>query len=210
MLKLRKTLLLQRRHPMKLGSREYMRKLVISDEEFEKYTKFCNEAHNKDYLLKRAQLFGYDKNAMIAPGACVAVPVENVGKNVLFSFHCYVNGNVTIGDNVLIGPHCSVTAGDHKFDPATKAFNTLRNNDDFDVSIVIGEGSWLAHGVSVTSGVRIGRGNLICAGAVVTKSTPDFAIMAGIPARQVGEINPDTGEYTWYSRQAKKERKEEI
>lgn len=183
----------------------YIKTVEISDEEFEQYTRFGNDPHDLNYLFKRAELMGYGNEAMISPGALVNVPPEKVGKRVLFSFHCYVNGDVTIGDNVLIGPHCSVTAGDHKFDPKTKAFNTLRNNGDFDVSIVIGEGSWLAHAVTVTSGVRIGRGNLICAGAVVTKSTPDFAIMAGIPAKQVGEINPETGEYIWYSKIAKKE-----
>ena len=62
---------------------------------------------------------------------------------------------------------------------------------------MIGEGSWLASKVTVTAGVRIGRANLICAGSVVTKSTPDYAIMAGVPARQVGRINPETGEYHW-------------
>ena len=187
---------------------DYIRTVEISDEEFEKYTKFCHDCHNSEYLSKRAGLLGFEKNIKVSPGACISVPIENVGRNVVFSFYCYVNGNVTIGDNVLIGPHCSVTAGDHKFDPETKAFNKLRTNKDYDVSIVIGEGSWLAHAVSVTSGVKIGRGNLICAGAVVTKSTPDFAIMAGIPARQVGEINPDTGEYIWYSKKAKKEYEE--
>ena len=183
----------------------YIHTVEISDEEFEKYTRFNNDPHDLNYLLKRAELMGFDNEIMIAPGALVSVPIEKIGRKVLFSFHCYVNGDVTIGDNVLIGPHCSVTAGDHKFDPKTRAFNTLRNNNDFDVSIVIGEGSWLAHAVTVTSGVRIGRGNLICAGAVVTKSTPDFAIMAGIPAKQVGEINPETGEYIWYSHKAKEE-----
>jgi acetyltransferase-like isoleucine patch superfamily enzyme len=58
--------------------------------------------------------------------------------------------------------------------------------------------------VTVTGGVRLGRANLICAGSVVTKSTPDYAIMAGVPARQVGEINPTTGEYVWYHGKEKK------
>ena len=52
--------------------------------------------------------------------------------------------------------------------------------------------------VTVTPGVKIGRANLICAGAVVTKSTDDYAIMAGVPAKKIGEINPETGEYVWY------------
>ena len=64
--------------------------------------------------------------------------------------------------------------------------------------ITIGDGSWLASGCTVTSGVTIGRANLICANSVVTKSTPDYAIMAGTPARQIGEIDPETGEYHWF------------
>ena len=191
-----------------ISAADFIREVEISDEEFRKYTKFCHDCHNGEYLKKRAELLGFEKNIKVSPGACISVPIENIGENVVFSFHCYVNGNVTIGKNVLIGPHCSVTAGDHKFDPETKAFNRLRNNKDFDVSVVIGEGSWLAHAVTVTSGVRVGKGNLICAGAVVTKSTPDFAIMAGVPARQVGEINPETGEYIWYSHRKKNEEAE--
>ena len=179
--------------------------IIIPDEDFEKYTKFLQDTHNTDFHRKRAEVIGFDPaTTMLSPGAQVDRKHVKVGKNVLFAYYCYVSGDVTVEDNVLIGPHCAIAAGNHKFDPKTKAF-TARDWMDKDVSIVIGAGSWLAHAVTVTGGVRIGKGNLICAGAVVTKSTPDFAIMAGIPARQVGEIDPDTGEYIWYSRQAKEE-----
>jgi maltose O-acetyltransferase len=98
---------------------------------------------------------------------------------------------------VLIGPGCSLTAGQHKFDPATGWFSA-RTEGDSDESIKIGSGSWLCAHVTVTPGVKIGRANLICAGAVVTKSTPDYAIMAGVPAKQAGHIDSETGEYIWY------------
>ena len=62
---------------------------------------------------------------------------------------------------------------------------------------MIGQGSWLASGVTVTAGVKIGKKNLICANSVVTKSTADYAIMAGTPAKQIGRIEPETGEYIW-------------
>ena len=179
---------------------EYFDSIEISDEEFEKYTKFSHDTHNLQFCRKRADILGLTAiNVRIAPGALIDRGNVKIGQNVLFSYYCYVNGDVTVEDNVLIGPHCAVTAGNHKFDPATQAF-TARDNKDKDVSIVIGAGSWLAHSVTVTGGVKIGKGNLICAGAVVTKSTPDFAIMAGIPAKQVGQINPETGEYIWYSK----------
>ena len=56
----------------------------------------------------------------------------------------------------------------------------------------------VAPGVTVTAGVKIGGKNLICANAVVTRDTPDYAIMAGTPARQIGSIHPETGAYLWH------------
>ena len=119
-----------------------------------------------------------------------------LGNNVYIGAGAKIIGNVTVGDNVLIGPHCSIAAGNHKFDPATGWFSA-RTEKDGDDSIVIGTGSWLASNVTVTGGVKIGRCCLICAGAVVTKSTEEYSIMAGIPAKKIGHINPETGEYIW-------------
>jgi acetyltransferase-like isoleucine patch superfamily enzyme len=51
----------------------------------------------------------------------------------------------------------------------------------------------------VTAGVKVGKANQICAHAVVTKDTPDYAIVAGIPAKVIGQIDPDTGAYHWYT-----------
>ena len=177
---------------------EYFDGIEISPEEFAKYTKFANDTHNREFALQRADILGLaPTGAKVLPGALIDRSSVKIGQNVLFSYYCYVNGDVTLGDNVIIGPHCAITAGNHKFDPATQAF-TARDNQDKDVSIVIGAGSWLAHSVTVTGGTKIGRANLICAGAVVTKSTPDYAIMAGVPAKQVGRIDPVTGEYCWF------------
>ncbi|MBQ8310060.1 MAG: acyltransferase [Clostridia bacterium] len=172
--------------------------IEMNDELFLQLTEYCNRSDNSVDNRRRAQALGFtEKKVLIAPGAIIRIPnLQNVGDNVFFGLYTYVNGNVTVGNNVLIGPHCSIAAGNHKFDPATGWFSA-RTDPDCD-SIVIGDGCWLASKVTVTGGVKLGRANLICAGAVVTKSTPDYAIMAGIPARQVGEIDSETGEYIWY------------
>lgn len=173
--------------------------LEISDEMFQLLTRYVNKSDNEKDNLRRAEILGFGgRNVQVAPGAIVRVPPELIGSNVFIGLYCYLNGQVTVGDNVLIGPHCSLPAGNHKFDPATGYFSA-RTNNDYDNSIVIGEGSWLATGVTVTAGVKIGRANLICANAVVTKSTPDYAIVAGIPARVVGHIDPVTGVYHWHN-----------
>jgi len=170
----------------------------ISDEIFALLTRYANLSDNEKDNLRRAEIMGFGgRNIRIAPGAIVRVRPELIGSNVFIGLYSYLNGEVIIGDNVMIGPHCSLPAGNHKFDPATGYFSA-RTNNDYDNSIVIGEGSWLATGVTVTAGVKIGKANLICAHAVVTKSTPDYAIVAGIPGRVVGHIDPVTGEYHWY------------
>ncbi|MBQ6805298.1 MAG: acyltransferase [Clostridia bacterium] len=172
---------------------------------FEQLTRYAHETDNEKDNRRRAEILDFGgRDIMIAPGAIIRVKDKTtVGRNIFIGLYCYINGNVIIEDDVLIGPHCSITAGHHKFDPATASFSA-RTNKDYDNSIVIGKGSWLASGVTVTAGIRIGKANLICAGAVVTKSTPDFAIMAGVPARQAGRIDPVTGEYIWFSREEKK------
>jgi len=176
--------------------------MKLTDEDFARMTRYSNYIGTDD-PRRRAILMGFDKpNTKIQNGAIVRVGKQgSVGENVTIALYCYINGNVTIEDNVLIGPGCALTAGHHKFDPATGWFSA-RTEGDTDESIIIGHGSWLCAHVTVTGGVKLGRANLVCAGAVVTKSTPDYAIMSGIPARQVGRIDPETGEYSWFSKQS--------
>ncbi len=178
-----------------LGEEE---KREIFDACFALFTRYANQGDNLEDNLRRAEVLGFGgRQVKVAPGAIVRIPKkEQVGKNIFIGLYDYINGDVTIEDNTLIGPYCSLTAGNHKFDPKTGWFSA-RTEKDGDESIVIGEGSWLASGVSVTAGVKIGKRNLICANAVVTKSTDDYAIMAGTPAKKIGTIDPKTGEYLW-------------
>jgi len=182
-----------------------MPQIHISDELFAQLTEYCNQSDNGPDDALRGELLGFGgRRVLVAPGAIIRVPDKSkIGSHIFIGLYSYVNGPVTIEDDVLIGPHCSLTAGHHKFDPATGCFSA-RSDKDYDNSIVIGRGSWLATGVTVTAGVKIGRANLICANAVVTKSTPDYAIMAGVPACHVGRIDPKTGEYHWFSKENSK------
>ncbi len=176
--------------------------IEISDELFAELTAYANSSDNYEDNTKRAELLGIGgRGNQVAPGAIIRIPKEQIGSNIFFGLYSYINGNVTINDNVLIGPHCSLAAGNHKFDPKTGWFSA-RTEPDGDDSIVIGTGSWLASKVTITGGVKLGRANLVCAGAVVTHSTPDYAIMAGVPAKQVGSIDPVTGEYLWNNKRS--------
>ena len=177
-----------------------IRDVNLTDDEFLRMTRYLSVAGDTDAdNRRRAVLLGFDKpGILIAPGAIVRIaPGGSVASNVFIGLYSYVSGKVTLEENVLIGPGCALTAGQHKFDPATGWFSA-RTEPTGDESIFISTGTWLCAHVTVTPGVKIGRANLVCAGAVVTKDTKDYAIMAGIPARQVGHIDPATGDYHWY------------
>jgi len=175
----------------------------MDDTLFEQLTQYLNQSDNLRDNLRRAELIGLGgRNIRVAPGAVVRVQhPEQLGSDLFIGLYSYLNGDITVGDHTLIGPHCSLTAGHHLFDAQTGWFSarTATNN-----RIVIGEGCWLASGVTVTAGVTVGRCNLICANAVVTKDTADYAIMAGVPARQIGHIDRESGAYVWYSHEEKK------
>ena len=172
--------------------------LLLSDDDFARMTRYSNYTGREDGR-RRALIMGFDKPGTIVQNNSIVRLSKkgSVGENVVIATNCYINNDVTIEDNVLIGPGCALTAGHHKFDPATGWFSA-RTEQDGDDSIVIGWGSWLCANVTVTAGVKLGRANLVCAGAVVTKSTTDHAIMAGVPAKQIGRIDPETGEYIWF------------
>ena len=169
------------------------------DELFELFTEYVHLTNDREHNYKRARIIGIkSEKVQVAPGANVRIPKDQIGNNIFIGLYNYLNGNVTIEDNVLIGPHCSIIASNHTFDPETGWFSG-RSPETEDESVVIGKGTWIASGVTVTPGVKIGKANLICSGAVLTKSTEDYSIMAGIPAKKVGHIDKATGEYIWYN-----------
>ena len=173
------------------------RPVEFTDEEFELLTKYTTMTDGNPYNLKRAELLGIPaKGVGVAMGASIRCPLGQIGENTYIGLYSYVNGNVTIGKNVLIGPHCTVAAGNHKYDPAT-GWYSARTEPDGDDSIVIDDGCWLASTVTVTAGVKMGKCTLCCAGSVITKNTEPYSIMAGVPAKKIGYVNAETGEYIW-------------
>jgi len=108
------------------------------------------------------------------------------------------SGSISIGDRCIFGPNVMLITGRHLFTGGKRASLWVEHEDlgwgggpvevpssGFD--IVIGEGSWVCAGAIVSGGVTIGRHAIVAAGAVVTKDVPDHAIVAGVPARVIGD-----------------------
>jgi acetyltransferase-like isoleucine patch superfamily enzyme len=90
---------------------------------------------------------------------------------------------VIVGNYVMFGPNVTVTGKDHIFDkPGVPIIFSGRPEHP---TTKIGDDAWLGAGAIVLAGIRIGRGAIVAAGAVVTNNVEDYAIVAGVPARQI-------------------------
>ena len=95
-----------------------------------------------------------------------------------------------IGKKVLFGPHPTIITGDHRIDLVDKYIADVTVEDKivggenlFDQPVVIEDDVWCGANVTILKGVTIGRGSVVAAGAVVTKSFPPYSIIGGVPAK---------------------------
>lgn len=103
------------------------------------------------------------------------------------TFYC-VNAPLTIGKKVMFGPHPTIMTGDHRVDFVGKHIADVTEEDkvaENDAPVVIEDGVWCGANVTILKGVTIGRGSVVAAGAVVTKSCAPYSIIGGVPARLI-------------------------
>lgn len=108
-----------------------------------------------------------------------------IGNNVTLNEWVYIDGfgNVTIGNGVRIAHRATILSSDHRYaDP--DVFIYLQGIVKKET--VIEDDVWIGCNAVVLPGVRIGKGAIIAASAVVTKDVEPFAMMAGVPARLIG------------------------
>jgi acetyltransferase-like isoleucine patch superfamily enzyme len=113
-----------------------------------------------------------------------------IGRDGLISEYTVIRGQggVTIGDRVYTSPMTQIVAVNHVFDdPARPVIEQGISAH----GIVIEDDVWLGASAVVTDGVRIGRGAVVAAGAVVTSDVPAHTLVAGVPARVVRRIGTD-------------------
>jgi acetyltransferase-like isoleucine patch superfamily enzyme len=109
-----------------------------------------------------------------------------IGNNVGIAQNAFiqVRGKVIIGNDVIFGPNISIFSETHIF-----------NNPDIPIKlqgetrkgVTIEDGVWIGAGATILDGVTVGRNAVVAAGAVVTRSVPPFAVVGGVPAREIRE-----------------------
>ncbi|MCK9625389.1 MAG: N-acetyltransferase [Bacteroidales bacterium] len=156
---------------------------------------------NKDYFVHETSFV--DDNVAIGKGTKIwhfshIQKGATIGENCSLGQNVNVSNNVIIGNGVRIQNNVSIYEGveleDNVFcGPSCVFTNVLTPRAHFPVQGVyaktlIKEGASLGANSTVVCGHTVGKSAMIAAGAVITKNVKDYALMAGVPAKQIGWV----------------------
>lgn len=112
----------------------------------------------------------------------------HIGKGFYSNYNLVIldEGDVTIGDYVLIGPDCGIYTAGHPIHIGQR-----QEGLEYAKPVTIGNHVWLGGGVRVLPGVTIGDNVVIGSGSVVTKDIPTNTIAAGNPCRVIREVTEE-------------------
>jgi acetyltransferase-like isoleucine patch superfamily enzyme len=117
-----------------------------------------------------------------------------IGEHSVINRDCTLDGRgkLTIGKNVSISPEVMILTAEHAVQDSQ--FSGVER------PVVIRDYAWIGSRAVILPGVTLGQGAVVAAGAVVTKDVPDYAIVGGVPARQIGTRNPQLNYTLEYQR----------
>ena len=117
------------------------------------------------YLSKKSKIYA-PQNIYIGEGAVIT------GANL------DARGGLVIGKRCIINDGVTILSATHDYNSTT--YDLIKKN------VEIGEYAWIATNSTILPGVKIGKGAIVGAGAVVAKNIPDYAICVGNPAKIIG------------------------
>lgn len=106
-----------------------------------------------------------------------------VGNNSGLGKNCNISGDVTIGNDVLMGPNVTILTVNHNYIDKSVLISEQGNSES--KPVVIGNDVWVGTGVIILPGVNVADGCVLGAGAVVSHDTEPYSVVIGNPARIV-------------------------
>ena len=149
------------------------------------FTHIFSKRRNSKLILEEDASFVLTGKAMIQSGAMIFLgrgKTLKIGRSTFTSnIKILAHDDITIGDNCIFGWECQIFSGDgHPIYQEESIINK-------DVPVVIEDNVWVGSRALILKGVRVGKGSIVAAGAVVTKDVPPNCIVAGNPAKVVKE-----------------------
>jgi len=110
-----------------------------------------------------------------------------IGARCKISSHSFICEGVTLEDEVFVGHGVMFT--NDLFPRSTNVDGSMKRGGDWEnIPTLIKKRAGIGSNATILAGLTIGECALIGAGAVVTKDVPDFAIVAGVPAKVIGDV----------------------
>lgn len=144
---------------------------------------YCKPAMRVRGFFARRICASAGKGINIDRGATFASGVT-IGDNSGIGKDCELHGEVHIGNHVMMAPECVFYTRNHETSRLDVPMG--QQGETVPRAIYVGDDVWLGRRVMVMSGVHIGDGCIIAAGAVVTKDIPPFSVAGGVPAKVIG------------------------
>ncbi len=154
-----------------------------------KIVNYYNYAHLQE--LRKAKVA---RSANISPTVSFANGQNiEIGPNVTLGADCRIwagpgTARVVIGEYALFAPDVMITASTYRFNDGSPVTKQAMNEND----VLIGEDCWIGRGAILLAGTDLGRGVIVGAHSVVRGKFPDNAIIAGSPAKVVGQRQTST------------------
>ncbi len=130
-----------------------------------------------------------------------------VGDNFFANYNCTILdvAKVTIGSNAFFAPNVSIFTAGHPLHP------DVRNSGyEYGIPVTIGDNVWIGGNSVILPGVTVGSNSVVAAGSVVTKDVPEWAVVAGNPARVIKSITDDDRKYYFKNHEFDDEAKQNI
>ena len=155
----------------------------LSQQTYKKYKRINPFFEDLCDWKERGQFWANESNVTIYNSVTICGDV-NIGNNTWIG--SYVNLDGTGG--LFIGEFCSIASGAQLLSHDTVAWALTGGKSKYTYSpTTIGDRCFIGTHAVITKGVVIGNESIVCAGAVVTKSFPSNSILAGVPAKKIGE-----------------------
>lgn len=136
------------------------------------------------------------KNVFFSPYSSFSYSTIEIGNDVFIGpgarFNASVSG-ITISDKVMFGPNVTIRGGDHRMDVVGRyMFDVKEKLPENDLPVFIHTDVWVGANATILKGVTVGEGAVIAAGALVNKDVPEYSIVGGVPAKQIGSRFDDS------------------
>lgn len=162
--------------------------------------------------MNQPQNYYIDKHAVVDDNVSIGEGTKiwhfsHVQSGTTIGKKCVLGQNVNVGNNVSIGNYCKiqnnvsvyegVTLEDYVFCGPSMVFTNILDpkckypqvGAQFYVKTLVKEGASIGANATIVCGNTLGKHCMIGAGSVVTKDVPDYALMVGVPAKQIGWVS---------------------